>query len=195
MEANGIERAPRTAAELGLQASAAAQQLELPSIPVVPQGPQHEVPASLGVAEEEEQSQQQQKKPAARKAAVPTAATGTGAAAGCEAAATGAAAPQETATAAVAPVAGAAEGHGDADGARAGEGAVPADQKQASVDAKLKGNACFQRHQWQQVRASGWPAGQLHSCKLCCLHSFSSTRLTLAAAPLLPACLPFRLVL
>ncbi|PRW44272.1 inactive TPR repeat-containing thioredoxin TTL3-like [Chlorella sorokiniana] len=157
MEAKGIERAPRTAAELGLQGAAAAAQLELPSIPVVPQGPQHEVPESLGVAEEVEGQQKQPKKgrqpaPNADQAAAAAGreAAAEGAAAP-QATAEGAAAPQATAAAAEAPTGGAAEPSGAAGSAPAAGSEALTDQKQASVDAKEKGNACFRRHQWRQA--------------------------------------------
>ncbi|KAI7846268.1 hypothetical protein COHA_000248 [Chlorella ohadii] len=156
MQARGIERAPRTAAQLGMQAAAAAQQLDLPSIPVVPHGPQHEVPESVGVAEEEGQQQQQKQKQPKKQQAAPkqgqaAAAAGAGAAAGHQAVVEGAAAPQEAAAAAGALAAGAAAAGGNADSAPAGAGELAEQQRQASVQEKLQGNACFQRHQWRKA--------------------------------------------
>lgn len=130
MQSQGIERAPRTAAELGLQAAAGAAEVQLPSIPVVPPAPEHEVPESLDVAEEGQEAQK----------AAPKAGAAPAAAAVAEAPAAGAANP--SGTAAAAPAAG---------------DTLPADQQQASVEEKKKGNACFQRHQWRQVRAVWLP--------------------------------------
>lgn len=128
MEAGGVERAPRTAAQQGLQAAAAAGFVELPAIPVVPPQPPHEVPDSLGVGVGEEQQQ-----PAAGVAGLTQAA---GAAAG--------------AAAAEAAPAGAASGEAP----HSPEEVLAALGPQlASNEEKEKGNACAKRHQWRQVRA------------------------------------------
>lgn len=131
MAARGIQPAPTRPSDMGapagsMRATAAACQVDLPHLPVVPERPPHE--ADVDVEEAEAEARQ-----------------GTAGQSGSGADAAGDGPEAEEAA------------QGAAQGA-APEPDQAAEQlkcKQASEEAREKGNVCFRKHQWEQVGSGG----------------------------------------
>lgn len=168
MESRGIQPAPTTAAAVGMHAAAAAQDLQLPRLPVVPEQPAHAVPESLGVDDA-------QKQPQGEPAASSTS--------------TAAAASPPAAEEEEGPVAGGAPESAEAVLAQQGP-------QLAAQEARERGNACFRKHQFDKVRRHRLPRlgfGALwppHLSLLLCPACLCTALTMLRACPCCPAAGP-----